>query len=168
MKRINLLLALSCSLLNSGDLAFGESLMPQSSWDNLEYGSDCKRSEQPSKDAFAPACAGNVSKLLEEWFGSYKQLIVTSSTSDERDLQHKTVSCSFQIAAHGIVRDIKVVESSGMNSVDQKAVAMISRANLRKISPPTNRMPFLQGLIAKFQDGKLTTLELNYAGTRKP
>ena len=95
-----------------------------------------------------------------DWFLKYKELLLSSSTTEEKDLEHKRVAYSFTPSGKGEIQDLKIEQSSGSAAIDKKAEAIIRRANLRKMSPPSNRTPFTRGLLVKFDDEPFLSIRL--------
>lgn len=125
-------------------------LKPGSDWDHLVY------------LPYSPIPLGlynGENKRLYDWFDLYASCLLNGSPSIETDLNHKVVSCSFNIRDHGNLGNLTITHSSGSEKIDGMALAIIRRANLRSIPPPPNTAPFY-GITVTFNDQKLCSILL--------
>jgi len=130
--------------------AFTEELMPGSNWGPAEWGSDCGKTMRQESE-----------NRLKNWFLIYQTHILANSTPEEKDLNHKSVSCSFTPTAEGEIKDLKIEQSSGSEEIDKKVLAIVRKVDLKRIAPLTSFLPFKRGILIRFSDEPFLSIGLN-------
>jgi TonB C terminal len=145
MPNCRLIAAVMVTIAFSPTPADAEHLDNGATWGRIAYHTDCWKF---TKENNVHQMKEKQKELFSNWLNSLKQDIIASSIPAERDLENKSVSCSFRLTYNAQVTDVKIEQSSGSSEIDKKFLDLINRVNLKKISPPPNSEPFSRGLLA--------------------
>jgi hypothetical protein len=123
--------------------AYGDHLSSGSTWEHFGYYTECGNWKT---EAFTKQRQSEVNR----WLDSFKQNLIAASTTSERELEHKHISCSFKLNYHAQIEDIRIDQSSGSSEIDSKFLDLIKRTDLKKIAPPPITAPFISGLVISY------------------
>ncbi len=144
--------------------AFTENL-EGSSWDNYGYHLGYYHHKaKPIKPPDGVPYGHEDEYQIKDWLLTYRDNILANSTSEGRDLNHKSVSFSLTLGTRGEIKNLKIDQSSGLEAIDKKAETLILNADVRKIKPPPNRLPFYRGLLISFADDPFVTVNVRPQG----
>ena len=137
-------------LMTSSAKAF--QLGPHSTWDVLDMGSDCYTFAFQNVD---------YDEMLRPWFESCRTNLLRNSNSEQKDLSHHSLCCSFNLTQHGVIENLKIKKSSGSREIDEKALGIITRATFRTLRLPPNTDPFFRKILVHFtDDGRFISLKI--------
>jgi TonB family protein len=134
--------------------AYGASIDADSSWGHLNIGFKC----------FEKTFSNQTSKFEEQELTSWLNLlgnnVLTNSRADQRDFHGKTVCCLFKLTHDGQITGLSVRQPSGLEQIDQQALAMIQSAHIKDLPVPPNTSAFNRAIIATFSSSPIISMKL--------